>query len=222
MKNSINSIPGTGPLALIIRHAERHPIDSMSNPFAAMLTEKGANDAFAYGERLSLPGTVRLYHSPVARCRETAYNIGRGLSEKTGQDIPVESIMDLGGPYIRGDWNQVSKLIDKIGHDEFIRQWFDGNLPHDMLMPLEDTALNQLGILAGQLTCSSDSFINVTHDWNILAIREWVFKIRHEEEGWPDFLDGIAARIIDSSLHLCYHGRLAEIPLDTISLPAKN
>jgi len=220
MKQCIETIRGSGPVSLIIRHAERHPISSMKNPFEAMLTEKGASDAFTMGKQMSELGDVRLYHSPVARCRDTAINIGKGISEKTGVQVPAEMIYDLGGPYMRGDWDYVSRLIDQIGQDSFIRQWFDGILPEHVLMPLEEAALNQMAILAGQLANTGPSAINVTHDWNILILREWAFNLRHEDLGWPDFLDGVLAQRVNSSIHLCYHGKRAEIPLNKLSLPA--
>lgn len=220
MKQCIETIRGSGPVSLIIRHAERHPISSMKNPFEAMLTEKGASDAFTMGKQMSELGDVRLYHSPVARCRDTAINIGKGISEKTGVQVPAEMIYDLGGPYMRGDWDYVSRLIDQIGQDSFIRQWFDGMLPERVLMPLKEAALNQMAILAGQLANTGPSAINVTHDWNILILREWAFNLRHEDLGWPDFLDGVLAQRVNSSIHLCYHGKRAEIPLNKLSLPA--
>ncbi len=187
MKAFIESIPPSGTIAMIIRHAERHPIEDMNNPFAAMLTNKGVDDAFHLGAAMAGRGPLRLFHSPVDRCRDTALNIHRGVARQGGAAHYAGPIMDLGAPYVKSDWPRIAALVRQVGHDHFLRRWFSGGLPEDLLMPLEEAATLQAGVLAAQLLQADTSTINVTHDWNIMLLREAFFDLRHEDIGMPIF-----------------------------------
>lgn len=195
----------TGPVALMIRHAERHPIERMINALEVQLTERGMRDSYNFGEKLTRFCPIHIYHSPVPRCKQTAESIFEGIKSQDTRAKLSGYLLDLGGPYITGDWNAVAASIEQQGHAKFIRRWFDNELPHTLIMSLPEAARIQLKVLVNQLTSTQVSSINITHDWNIMILREYYFKLKHEVIGDPDFLDGLYAYMSDDNIVFRYH-----------------
>jgi bisphosphoglycerate-dependent phosphoglycerate mutase len=217
IENNLNipEIPGT--VAIMVRHAERHPINKMANALDLPLTSKGKEDAFNLGKSLARYSPIALYHSPVPRCKETADSIHEGISSANQVGTLEGFLFDLGGPYITGNWEAVVQAIEEIGQPRFIRKWFDDELPTNLIMPLPQAGRIQLSILVNQLDSHSQSTINVTHDWNIMIMREYYFKLRHEDIGDPGYLDGLYAFYKNDRLFLGYHDHVMEINPSLVS-----
>jgi phosphohistidine phosphatase SixA len=206
MKQDFLHVPDTaGRVAIIIRHAERDPIDFMIRALEARLTPGGKSDAFRLGQSLARYYPINIYHSPVPRCTQTAECICEGITSRNAPATIAGYLLELGGPYITSTWDAVVKAIEEFGHSTFIRKWFDNELPSNLIMPLPEAAHIQLDILAGQLRSGTASSINITHDWNIMILREYYFNLRHEDIGDPDYLDGVCAYLQHDGLHLWYH-----------------
>ncbi len=197
--------------AVIIRHAERYSIENMLNAFEAELTEKGIQDAFQFGRDISDivdPGnkrTLLLYHSPIKRCIQTVESIKKGLGNAGHTGSIAGNMFELGGPFITGNWNEIVEEIEKHEYEVFIRKWFNNDYPRDLVMPLKESAHTITGALLERLNGDNIFTINVTHDLNILVLREYFFHISHEERGLPGFLDGIVLYRENESLHLLYN-----------------
>lgn len=205
IRNSLNLDDVSGQVAIIIRHAERDPIDFMTRALEARLTIGGKSDAFLLGQSLARYNPINIYHSPVPRCMETAECIFEGIISCNESANLAGYLLELGGPYITSNWDVVVSSIEQNGQSMFIRKWFDDELPPDLIMPLPEAANVQLNILASQLRSGNSSSINITHDWNIMILREYYFNLRHEDIGDPDYLDGMFAYLRDDRLHLRYH-----------------
>lgn len=189
----------------MIRHAERYSINTMSDALLIPLTQKGQADAYDLGKELCHIAPVNLYHSPVPRCKQTAEKICEGLIQSAHNASVVGTLNDLGGPYIIGNWNEITMMVEHYSQSSFVRKWFNSEIDPSIIMPLPDAARNQLNILIQQLQSQNISTINVTHDWNIMILREYYFNLRHEDIGDPDYLDGLSATMYNDTLHLCYH-----------------
>jgi len=218
MCNYIQNIPEKTKFAMIIRHAEREPIKRMVNALDAPLTEKGKQDSFNLGQRLSGLSPIKLFHSPAPRCRETAEKVREGINNKSGNAENCGESWDLGAPYITGDWQIIAEKVEKIGYSKFIRLWFDNNYDDGFLMPLDRAAHIQLMIMINQLKNETVSTINITHDWNIMLLREYFFGLRHEDMDIPDFLDGVISFIKGNEIHLLYDNESRIIDLDTYKI----
>ena len=206
MKRNFLHVPEvSGKVAVIIRHAERDPIDVMTRALEARLTPAGKSDAFQLGQSLARYNPINIYHSPVPRCIQTAECIFEGIRSCNEPATIVGYLLELGGPYITSTWDAVVNSIEQFGHSMFIRKWFDNELPSNLIMPLPEAAQIQLNILANQLRSGISSSINITHDWNIMILREYYFNLRHEDIGDPDYLDGVFAYLHQDRLHLRYH-----------------
>ena len=206
MKHNASNYPEiSGNISIMIRHAERDPIEIMANALEARLTNNGKSDAYKLGQRLARYNPINIYHSPVPRCRQTAESIFEGIVSCNESATIVGHLLELGGPYITSTWDSVVKSIEELGHSMFIRKWFDNELPSNLIMSLPEAAHIQLNILINQLRSGHSSSINITHDWNIMIVREYYFNLRHEDIGDPDYLDGVCAYFQQDGLHLRYH-----------------
>ncbi|MBP7734837.1 MAG: histidine phosphatase family protein [Spirochaetes bacterium] len=211
IENNLNIPEIHGAIAIMVRHAERHPINKMANALDLLLTSKGKEDAYNLGQSLARYSPIAIYHSPVPRCKETADCIREGISNAKQVATLEGFIFDLGGPYITGIWESVVRAIEEIGQTKFIRKWFDNELPADLIMSLPEAARIQLSILVNQLNSQRHSTVNVTHDWNIMIMREYYFNLRHEDIGDPGYLDGLYAFYENDRLFLGYHNHVMEI-----------
>ncbi len=204
--DDIRNFPPDKKAILIIRHAERYTIDEIENVHLPLLTEKGKRDSFQFGRDLSKIGEVRLFHSPVMRCQETAVEISRGLNESGNEAAVAGHALELGGPFIAGDWKDIAAEIKRHGYREFVRMWFDGKVSEKTIMPLGRSAILTTEFFLRQYNDSDTFIINVTHDWNLMILREHYFGLRHEDLGLPDFLDGMIFYVTGRKAMLMYHG----------------
>ena len=205
INDTIKFIPNHKPLSIIMRHAERESIIDMKNALSALLTPQGKIDAYTLGSQLTHLAPVILYNSPVERCHQTADQIYHAIIDNSGDCKLNGTIFDLGGPYIKGDWSELMQIIQKTGMYEFTRQWFNGHISSDLIMPLPEAALTQINVLLKQLNENINCTINISHDWNLMILLEYYFKLKHEDIGIPSFLDSISAYKTNDTIHLQYH-----------------
>lgn len=181
-----------GPAALIVRHAERYPITDIFRAREVGLTEKGKVDAKDYGSLLRGFDTVRLFHSPAVRCRQTSEGIIEGVR---GNGTTVQCLTEIPGlctPYIR-DGQAVLKEAERLGSG-FLRAWFDGKYHEGAIMPADEAADLVLSPILQRLAEPGGAGrldVHVSHDWEILLLREELLGTKYERDGWIGFLEGI-------------------------------
>jgi hypothetical protein len=190
------------PVSIFIRHAERFSIRSVKSPDEALLTEKGKQDAFFYGRRAVFLAPVVLHHSPVERCRQTARAIAEGIADAGGEAAVDGPMPEIGGPYILGKIEELPSIVGRFGFERFLRKWFDGDLPDGLMLDLKKAAELQLKAFRASLDGEKSSHILVSHDWNIMLLREYFFRLKHEDIGTPGFLDGLGLYRRDGTEHL--------------------
>lgn len=184
-----------GRAALVLRHAERFPVVDLATHEEILLTENGHLAARAAGAELhdALGGrTLVVGHSPVERCAQTARGIAAGFQDRGGRVREVGAVAHLASPFVV-DKGKAYALVNGYGH-AFIRAWFDGEVPHDCFHPRHRAAREQLDAIVDALRgCDEEEVaVFVTHDWNIALVREEFLGVKHEDFGWPDYLDGLA------------------------------
>lgn len=212
---TIRSLPTDADVAVFLRHAERFPILAATDHTLAELTPDGFVAAEAFGARVHGFDCVRIFHSPVKRCRQTAESIARGLISK---GLPVEiagPAEALGVDYIL-DPVETARLATLHG-DHFIRLWFTGQIEPTVIRAADQIATRKLDYLIQRLreprSHGRRLDLHVSHDWNILALRELLCGVRHEEAGWLNFLDGVAFSSAVSGLRAVYRDRAVTQPL---------
>ena len=177
-----------------MRHAEREAIEGVSDTITAALTDAGRAAARAVGERLADRGPLRLFHSPVPRCAETAERIAEGAVAAGGQAEVIDQLAELGGPYMK-DWQRVMERVLRVGAVRLTELWFSGRLEDDLAFPSLASARQQLQTLLDQLAdpAWSGLTINVSHDWNVLLVRHHFLDLPVAAAGWPGYMEGVAA-----------------------------
>ncbi len=213
----LKNIPAGKKITIILRHAERDPIQTMERAFDALLTENGKKAAARLGEKISEFNPYTFYHSPVDRCRETAESMIKGISAKNGKADLAGMDLILGAPYLKGDWKIIADMVTKQGQEKFIRSWFNGEVSEEIILPLQQSAKKQLSGLIKQLSNTKTNCVNITHDWNIVLLKEYFFGIQHEQDGMPGYLDGMFAFIENEIVNLFYRKKKTLINIKDLS-----
>jgi hypothetical protein len=103
----------------------------------------------------------------------------------------IEEAGSLCAPYLKDQ--KILQVADKLGHG-FMREWFDGRLERDWILPTPQAADMVLSPIVAGL-CEDGPRqrldIHVSHDWEVVLLRDELFGTRYEEAGWIDYLDGI-------------------------------
>jgi broad specificity phosphatase PhoE len=200
-----------GPTVLMLRHAPRGEIRDPTTGDDVLLTPEGFAEAEKLGEsigRIPQPtSSIVLAHSPVRRCEQTVIAIHAGLA-RSGSDARILGERGhLGGPYLR-DSRRALAVARDLG-PSFVRSWFDGKLAADLVQPLAEAATEQVHRAIDVLDQVDQPrlAILVSHDWNLMMIREHFFGVRHENAGWIDFLDGVMIRRTATGISATYRAR---------------
>lgn len=210
--NTLQSIEAPS-VAAIIRHAERYPIVDPSRPCDAEIKPAGAEAARAFGAGLSGFDSVRLLHSPVTRCRQTAECIAEGAS-KIGLRTEILGPQEvLGVDYIL-DLVEAGRLTALHG-DHFVRLWFEKKIPEAVIWSTDRLAEAKFSFLRRRLLEPHSGGrrldLHVSHDWNIIVLREYLLGVRHEDTGWLDFLDGLCFSNTEERLRAYYRNRSVDL-----------
>lgn len=194
---ALATMPPHCPSALFIRHAERYDVTDFATHAGVQLTPAGEDAAFALGQQLPEGRAVHVLHSPIQRCQVTAARIAEGYNAMGGAAQLEGALEELCGHFIR-DYDAVTLLTRQYktgpGSADFVRAWFDGELPATAI-ECRDSAVAYCQHLFEGYLCDADAeslFIFVSHDWDIMVMREGWLGLRHEDVGWLGFLDGVA------------------------------
>jgi len=202
---TINTLSAGGKSAAIMRHAARFPIVDPTEPTLAEITPEGAVSAEDFGRRIVGFDCVRLFHSPVKRCRQTSECIARGAQEAglTVEHLGAEAA--VGVDYIL-DLTEAGRLTALHG-EYFVRLWHEGRIEPRVIRATKQIAEAKMAYLTGKLQepCAGRRLdLHVSHDWNILVLRELLLGVVHEDAGWLDFLDGLAFSLTADRLEARY------------------
>ena len=93
----------------------------------------------------------------------------------------------------------------------FVRLWFLGEIASSVIQPAAQIAAEKLAYLDRLLQETGPAGrrldLHISHDWNVNVLRELVLRVRHEEAGWPEFLDGVAFSSGAGGLRVVYRER---------------
>lgn len=156
------------PATMIIRHSERASINRPDEMDVAGLTEVGREAARGFGQLLPNKRYIRVYHSPVERCKETAECIVEGArSREISADICGE-ISLLGRP--RGNWGSLSGILIR-DWPHSVNYWLCGRYPEEIIEPSITFAKRASVELDATLEAEPRTLVlHVTHDMPILAM----------------------------------------------------
>ena len=211
---TLHSLTAHRTVAAVMRHAARQPIVDPREPLSAELTPAGRQDAEAFGANITGFDRLRLFHSPVKRCQQTAECVAAGA---TRAGLAVELVgaqPELGVAYIL---NQVETgRLSGLHGEHFVRLWFTNQVPVELIERAPDIVRRKVGYVAARLLEPAPAVgrrldLHVSHDWNVIILRELLLGVRHEEAGWARFLDGVAFTAEAERLRAFYRERAAVV-----------
>jgi broad specificity phosphatase PhoE len=185
-----------GPAIVVLRHAARHEITSAEFGAALRtpLTDEGREQARALGAALPGERPVRLWHSPVPRCADTAERLVEGLRAR-GADAGVEGARAfLGADYVH-DADGVVRRFATLGQRRFVRAWAGGELGPELIDPPATAGRRVLGLLLELRDDDRALHLHVTHDLTLVALLALVCDVGAPEFPWPGFLDGVVLAV---------------------------
>ncbi|HVT74485.1 MAG TPA: histidine phosphatase family protein [Lacunisphaera sp.] len=208
---TIAGLTAAPAVAAVMRHAARHPIANPAEPALAEITADGARAATEFGARLAGFERLRLFHSPVKRCGQTAACIAEGAAA-AGLAVELAGAREeIGADYIL-DMAESGRLTVLHG-DHFVRLWVEGKIPATVIRPARMVAARQASFVAERLREPTGGGrrldLHVSHDWNIIVLREILLHIRHEDTGWLTFLDGVAFALETGGVRAIYRQKTA-------------
>jgi hypothetical protein len=193
VRASLKDFPDS-PVFALLRHSERGPIVDSVSALLVPLTPDGESEAVEMGRALPVGYHLVLASSPVGRCLKTAELIAEGYRQVGGTVEWCGVYEDLGGPYVV-DPTAVAIHADGMGKG-FMAAWRSGQLGDQVIKPMHEACCSQFGVVKRHADRARPREIHmlVSHDWNVLTVREHLLGLMWEEHGWVDFLDGVVMR----------------------------
>jgi len=202
---------GASHVVLLMRHSAREYAKGLhdgKNP----LTEEGRALSLRFGENLPQNLTLRGYHSPVGRCKETAERILSGYASKGGTATRYRPVEGLGVFYVLDQRKMYRAMHADGGLLPFTQKWFAGHQSADILMPARAAALALLDVLREKLdreTKVQKLDICVSHDLSVLTMLDQLLDQPSSKFGNVEYLDAIAVYYLKNQLVL--HSRHGEV-----------
>ncbi len=197
---------GITKMSVMMRHSARYYDrgNPGKEPFLG-LTEEGKQYSYDFGKRLPRGLTIKPFSSTYGRCIETAYLIDKGYTAQGGSTVNNRVDAILSPSYVKKPF-QLGKVMQKEATD-FIRFWFDGNIPEEIIEVPEKAAWNIVDFLAANLTDLSDNQVSlsVSHDWNMYLVKEQCMGLVHEEVGGVEYLESVVVYEEDNQRYLANH-----------------
>ncbi len=214
-----NELSRERDVILLLRHAHREPITeaTLSAAFGAQITETGRQEAREFGGHLDPGRPVRLFHSPVQRCEETARAVAEGAGA-SGRRAWVEGERRFLGASFIQDGERIVEIFAEMGLRGFVRAWYERTLAREIIEEAELAGRSLLLRLIGEHIPGEGSplDIHVSHDITVLALLGLFCDVTPREFPWPGFLDGVILGLDGRRVTWWYHHREGEIPLATI------
>lgn len=202
-------------IGLLLRHSVKNNDNGEGNEVG--LSELGFSEARRFGRLLPSDLSIRLSHSPVSRCLETAVEIGNGFSEVRSGFVGnkgIDKFLDAFG-FFSKDFASALSYKQTIGTKPFVRQWLNGTLRGDVMWRPSDVRsfLSNYFHSEMQNTETTTLRIWVSHDYSIAVMRELLFGANVEAEPWISYLDGLVLMYDSNDKMLAnWNGNNAPVP----------
>ena len=190
------TIKDGGRAVLLLRHAERPPLDPGDTTFGIDLpiTGHGRETAKRYGKMLSGivdPQSLRAYASETLRTRQTANCIWDGfLGSDADSQEAVTLLPELGGesPFF-GSLDERMALIAEGRYLERLNEYFRNGVQLGY-KPLEEATAKMEECLRHLLDDGVQLVVAVTHDINVASfLAGRGVEKEFDRQSWPHYLD---------------------------------
>lgn len=172
--------------AVVIRHSVREIITDARQSLYQLLTPVGKELARNFGTKLPKTKPIRLYHSHVERCKETAECIRESFK---GQ-VHSLSCHDLLTGFYVFDPEPILGDVNECGNFQFISNWFKGLYSETHIMNPYTARQKMLNAFKHNY---NENYLDIyiSHDWNIALLSSIYYDINKHNYPWPGFMHGI-------------------------------
>ncbi len=208
--NAIEQFPKNSKLILVLRHSHRNEPKGEEKLYKLALTDLGHAMAKRFGEGLPQERPIRLFHSVVERCQETAEDILEGFERKSGRGIIKGVIEPLF--YAGTAPNYFIEVFKNDSPLRFLYRWAAGHFSPKNIMSFQKYSEHAANIIWNGLKNAPESSIDihVTHDIFLIALRYGWFGLPPKEE-WVPFLGGFAFIVHDEKIKLFDNNEFIEM-----------
>lgn len=209
LQNDLKPIRGNYPMAILLRHAERTPIDLDDYTKKVILTKTGILSSIELGKFLVKYHITKIFSSPIHRCVETAKKILKG-ADLINKSIIRENLLGDPGCFVINA-NLASQQFRKSGTIGTIL-----NFIHKKKLPgfceLSIGASNLLSLLIQNLPKQDNSLnIFVSHDAIIMPFISNYIKWEFSKQSWHHYLEGLLIFKKKNRIYIKYKGIIQEI-----------
>lgn len=184
-KEILKQLKNDNCFAIVMRHSEK-ALNSTDKPINVLLTESGKKRASDFAAAIEPKKPIRLFHSFIKRCEQTADSIIEGYRGKVVQK-KVEEV--LSGHYLF-DAKKVVEESEKFDNYDFILNWYNGNFSEKHLMNFIEARRMMIETIKANY---NPNFLDIyiTHDWNVVLLYSFCYNLQKAQYHWPDFMDGV-------------------------------
>jgi len=168
------------------RHSNRKHIRNTEKHHLVVLTKEGKKQAFELGKKMQKKAKLKLYFSPSIRTRQTAFHLYQGFKQAGGKAAKYKHAKRKGvrkellGGNMFPDNVYAQKELSKVGGSNslMMRNWLDGKYPPEKIASpqkmAEDIIRKRFGLgqRAARAGVKGYQMLNITHDWQMMAVFE--------------------------------------------------
>ena len=210
--DNLDKFPKDSKIILILRHSHRNEPTIMEKIHKLRLTAKGHAIAKKFGESLPTNRPIRLYHSIIWRCQETAENIHNGFKSIGGKSELLGELFPL---YEIGIDNQsFADQFLKYDFSKILLRWASGFYLPEEWIPFVEYTQNAARLIWNQLTDAPEKGIDiyVTHDWHVMSLKFGWFALPPDKR-WVLFNGGFAFTFETDHILLLDYGQFKKVDI---------
>jgi len=208
--NKLREFPEDSKIILVLRHSHRNEPKPKENVNKLRLTPQGHAIAEKFGECLPVSRPIRLFHSIIWRCEETAENIHNGFKKVGGESEFLGKFEPLHNIGINN--RDALKGFKNYHFREIMYLWAAGFFHSKDWEPFTSYCQNTAHLISKHLKDAPENGINiyVTHDWHLMSLRFGWFGLPPDLQ-WVKFLGGFAFIFEDDHFLLLERGELKSV-----------
>lgn len=208
---ALKEFPENSKIILVLRHSHRNNPTKFETIHELRLTPQGHQIAKIFGQKIPTSRKIRLFHSVVDRCQETAEDILTGFESVGGTGTLNGALTPLfhAGTAPKFFLN----LFKNESPLEFMYRWAVGFYSPDKITPFQSYCQNAADVIWKGIDDAQERGIDIhiTHDIFLIALRYGWFGLPPEQE-WVPFLGGVAFVLSENEIKLFDKDRFRSIP----------
>jgi len=208
---AVSKFPEDSKIILVLRHSHRNNPTENESIHELKLTPQGHQIAQIFGKGLPKSRPIRLFHSVVERCQETAEDILTGFDSVGGKGELKGALTPL---FHAGTAPKFFLNLFKSGSPlEFMYRWVVGFYSPEKITPFQTYCQNAANVIWRGIKHAQEGGIDIhiTHDIFLIALRYGWFGLPPDQE-WVPFLGGVAFFLTENEIELFDKDRFLSIP----------